>query len=151
LRTAPITTFTANHVHEDQRWMHAHKRRTFKAYHACLADFNKHFLLHILAFTCFSSSDTGFYLASAYQLQHTHTTRLALSSITKCLFHMISLIRLDELAFTARWKLQPDLPPNGFPQFQQRSFSWVVDFWRLPFSRKDIPPRPNLTLVFSLS
>jgi hypothetical protein len=23
-----------------------------------------------------------------------------------------------------------------------------VDFWRLPFSRKDIPPRPNLFLVF---
>jgi hypothetical protein len=94
-------TFTANHVHEDLRWMHAHKRRTFNAYHACLADFNKHFLLHILAFTCFSSSDTGFYLASAFQLQHTHNIAGPFI-INRAPSHTIPMIRRRERAFTAR-------------------------------------------------
>jgi hypothetical protein len=58
------------------------KRRTFNAYHACLADFNNHFLTYIFAFTCFSPRTLDFTLHLLFN-SSTHTTLLALSSLTE--------------------------------------------------------------------
>jgi len=144
-------TFTTNHDHEDQRWMHAHERRTLDAYHVCLTDFTFTSPVTSFLLTAILLAILDFY--SAFSLHDSNPQRQVLSSPSSAerLICKTFTIRSSEQALKHNRIYHSKVPSR----FQQRSFfslSFIhpaTGFWHLPF-RGNIPPRPDLYLLFLL-
>lgn len=142
-------TFTTNHDHEDQRWMHAHTLCTFDAYHACLEDlYYKHFdfstfLLSTLLFTgFFTTSDTH---EKGWSFHHRQSAFFSLHG----LHHQRGKARRpkhdEKISLT---KTEPLIS-------REKEFSFFFFFFfgdwifaNLPVSRKIYPHGPDFCLFF---
>lgn len=144
-------TFTTNHDHEDQRWMHAHERRTLHAYHACLTDFYIHFSCYIISSNCDSSGDTGLLfgifssrLPSTKGRTFRYHHHLSASSARPA-----QSGRANWRSSTTEYTTQRSLPDFSKGVFSCLFIHPATSFWHLPF-RGNIPPWPDLYLLFLL-
>ena len=143
-------TFTTNHDHEDQRWMHAHERRTLDAYHVCLTDFTFTSPVTSFLLTAILLAILDFY--SAFSLHDSNPQRQVLSSPSSAerLICKTFTIRSSEQALKHNRIYHSKVPSR----FQQRSFLFL-DFyssgdWILAsaLSRK-YTPTARFVLAFS--
>lgn len=111
-------TFTTNHDHEDERWMHAHERRTLDAYHACLTDFTFTSPVTSFLLTAILLAILDFY--SAFSLHDSNPQRQVLSSSSSAerLICKTCTVRSSEAALKTNRIYHSKVPSR----FQQRSF-----------------------------
>lgn len=131
-------TFTTSHDHEDQRWMHARYWRTSSAYHACPADFHKHFTFTFFLLPAFSSGYSAF---NWHLFSHSDTKRLVLPWLAECFPCMILNEQVGRAGILARRKCSTAKYTTNRSSISAKEF-FGTGFWRLPSRGKIYPKGP---------